>query len=119
MTAEPPRTGKLGQAGAALWDRLTAELDFEGHELLILGEAARTADTCADLQRILDAEGPLDVSPHGKRAHPALVELRAQRLTLARLLVALRLPTGVEGETAPVAARDQRRGGIRGVYGVK
>ena len=51
----------------------------------------------------------------GRRAHPALVEARQQRIALARLLAALRLPAGEEeaGDRRP-----QRRMGVRGVYGV-
>lgn len=49
-------------------------------------------------------------------AHPAQVEARQQSLTLARLLASLRLPFGeAEGE----ASRPQRRGAVRGSYGVR
>ncbi|WP_262391383.1 hypothetical protein [Nocardiopsis sp. CNR-923] len=47
------------------------------------------------------------------RTHPALVELRNQRILLARLLVALRVPLGEEDDGAE---RPQVRA-VRGVYG--
>ena len=45
------------------------------------------------------------------RAHPALVELRQQRIVLTRLIVALRVPLGEQGDMD----RSQYRG-PRGVY---
>jgi hypothetical protein len=70
----------------------------------ILAQLVRTADRIAALDSIVDIEG---VMIDGK-AHPALIESRLQRLTLARLLTALRLPDLSE-------ERPQRRG-MRGVY---
>jgi hypothetical protein len=43
----------------------------------------------------VDVEGPLSTTRLGEtRTHPAPVELRAQQLLLARLVVALRVPLG-------------------------
>jgi len=67
-------------------------------------------DLCDQLQAVLDSDGPL---LDGK-AHPAAVELRQQRIVLARLIVALRVPLGEEEDTA---GRLQRRA-LRGVYGL-
>jgi len=50
----------------------------------------------------------------GPRIHPALVEARQQRVTFARLLTALRIPTGEDD-----SGRTQSRGATRGVYGVR
>jgi hypothetical protein len=41
------------------------------------------------------------------RAHPAAVELRQQQMTLARIIVALRVPLGEQQDAGPV--RVQRR----------
>jgi hypothetical protein len=50
---------------------------------------------CAQLQGILDAEAPVVVEASGRiKAHRAAVELRQHRVVLARLLVALRVPSG-------------------------
>lgn len=63
---------------------------------------------------LLDAEGLMSETSPGPRIHPALVELRQQRVTFARLLTALRIPNG---ETVG-GSRAQTRGGARGVYGI-
>ena len=57
-----------------------------------------------------DADGgPVLPVELGGKPHPCLAELRQERVLLARLLTALRVPIGDED------ARSQRRG-IRGVY---
>lgn len=112
-TPKPPRG--TGKAGAALWRDVLAEYDLEQHELLLLREAVRTVDVLDTLTALVAAEGAVVTSPQGNKAHPALVEARQQRITLARLLAALRLPAGEEeaGDRRP-----QRRVGVRGVYAV-
>ncbi|MDQ3628435.1 MAG: tyrosine-type recombinase/integrase [Actinomycetota bacterium] len=63
-------------------------------------------------------DGPMVGTGDSRRAHPAAVESRQQRITLARLLAALRLPAGEAGDTR-AGARPQRRVGARGVYGIR
>lgn len=99
----------LRPAGRKLWDWVAAEFDFEEHDRALLFEACRTVDLIGDLHAVVEAEGPVIDSPQGRKAHPAAVEVRQQRITLARLLSALRIPT--EDEERP-----QRRSGARGVY---
>ena len=65
------------------------------------------------LQVRLDTDGPMVDSPQGLKAHPALPELRQQRIALARLVAALGLPTGLV-EDQP---KRQRRS-ARGVYDI-
>ena len=114
---ESPKGTK--DAGARLWKAILGDFDLEEHELTLLRQAVRVADLCEDLQAMLDAEGLMVRSPQGLKAHPAAVELRAQRLLLARLIVALRVPLGdQEGREGKPAQRTQRRG-VRGVYGLK
>src|SRR3712207_4860985 len=84
--ARPPRGS--GTAGRVLWTSITSRFELEPHEQAVLGQLVRTADRIAELDARVDAEG---VMVDGK-AHPALVESRLQRVTLARLLTALRLP---------------------------
>ena len=86
---------------------MTAQYELAAHELLLLQNACQTADLVARLQAIIDEDGP--VLPTGKN-HPAVAEIRQQRITLARLLVALQVPAGDED------ARSGQRRGIRGVY---
>ncbi|MBA3488262.1 MAG: hypothetical protein H0T78_01745 [Longispora sp.] len=101
-------TGGLGRSGAKLTRKVLEEFDLDEHELVILREAARTVDTLDALALVIAKEGPMSED----RVHPAVVESRQLRLTLARLFASLRLPSG-DGEDA----RPQRRGAARGTYG--
>ena len=114
MTQTPPRppTG-LQRPGRALWRAVLVDFELDEHETAILLEACRTADSLAGLQALLDAEGLLSESSQGVRVHPALVELRQQRIAFARLLTALRIPSGERAD-----GRTQVRGAPRGVYGI-
>lgn len=114
MTSDIPRAPRgSGPDGRRLWRAVLADYELSEHELTLLTRACRVADTCADLQAIIDAEGPLYTTRLGeRRTHPALVELRNQGLLLARLITALRVPLGdQEGGDG----RAQRRG-VRGFY---
>ncbi len=107
-TPEPAPAG-TGPAGRRLWEAISREYEMEEHELVLLRQAVRVADTCTDLQALLDRDGLLLQN----RIHPASVELRQQRLLLGRLIVALRVPSGgTDDEGAP---RTQYRG-LRGPY---
>jgi hypothetical protein len=108
-TPPPPPDG-LRDAGAALWTGAVAGVEFEDHNLHLLREAALTADTLHALQAVLDAEGPVIDSPQGRKAHPALSELRQFRIVLARLLAALKIPGNDDGPPARPP---------RGVYGLR
>jgi hypothetical protein len=98
----------LSPAGRKLWNAVSSDYELESHELLLLENAARTADLVAGLQELIDAEGLV----LGGKTHPAVAEIRQQRIVLARLLVALRVPSGDEAD------RPQHRG-IRGVYSMR
>jgi hypothetical protein len=100
----------VGEAGRRLWSSVLESFVLEEHELALLRQACQVADLCDGLQAEVDASGLLV----GGRTNPALVELRQQRILLARLVVALRVPLGEEASDG----RDQRRG-IRGVYGIR
>jgi hypothetical protein len=118
MTREriPQAPPGSGTAGKRLWRSVVQDYELAEHESALLREAVRVADVCAELQTIVDEEGLLLAG----KAHPALVELRAERVLLARLLVALRVPLG-DAEERPSkhgAPRLQRRG-ARGFYGVR
>lgn len=114
---DPPE--RLDEAGRRVWFAVCEEYDLEEHELALLAQYVRTVDICDRLQGIVDRDGPLvPVLPAGEKTHPALVELRQQRIALARLGATLRLPSGDQDE-ADAVKRPQRRGGARGVYGIK
>lgn len=107
---KPPRG--LRTAGKRLWTDTLATFELAEHERALLLQACRTADALDSLQSALDRDGVLNESSQGVRVHPALPELRQQRITFARLVAALGLPAGEE-EAAP-----QRRS-TRGVYGIQ
>lgn len=108
----PPAPDGAGPAGLALWTGILSTFGLPTHELFMLSEAVRVADRLHQLEALVDAEGLLILDPKRqiKIAHPALVEARQQRVALARLLVALRLPDLGSGR------RPQHRG-LRGAYG--
>ncbi len=122
MTKIPNPPAGTGPAGRHLWRAVLTGFELAEHETVLLRQAVRTVDVCDSLQRVLDAEGVMSTSRLGDaKVHPALVELRQQRLTLARLVVALRVPLGDQEDQTPAntsatVARLQRRG-LRGVYG--
>lgn len=102
----------LKAAGRRLWKAVAGAFDLEPHERELLREVCRTADLIDGLQTVLDAEGPMAESSQGIRVHPAAVELRQQRITYARLVAALGVPTGVLEDRPAVGAP-------RGVYGLR
>lgn len=106
----------LKPGGRKLWRSVTDEYELGEHELSILLEAARTVDALDGLQRIVREEGVTNASPQGVRAHPALVEARQQRVTLAKLIASLRIPLD-EDENA--GRTPQRRVGIRAVSDIR
>lgn len=108
----------LRAAGKRLWASVVDVYDLDEHELALLVEAVRTVDVLAELDAAVRRDGPLVESPQGQKAHPAAVEARQQRIALARLLAALRLPSGEAGDHQ-ASARPQRRVGARGVYGIR
>lgn len=110
MTVLPAPKG-LKASGRQLWKSILADFELDEHELGLLREACRTLDSLDALQAVIDRDGVLDESPQGRRAHPALVELRQQRITFARLVAQLRLPADEEAGSA-------RQSGQRPVYGI-
>lgn len=113
MTKTPPTPPtELRASGRTLWKTVMRDFALEDHERMLLRECCRTADSLDRLQTLLDSEGYMSQTSQGPRVHPALVELRQQRITLARLMTALRIPTGEE------EGRTQSRGALRGVYGI-
>lgn len=109
--AEKPQ---FGEAGTRLWESVTADLVLDAHESLLLTQLCRTADQLDELQAIVDRDGVLADSSQGVRAHPALQELRQQRVAFARLIAALGLPQGMK--QAQAENRRSRPRPARGVY---
>lgn len=105
-------------SGRRLWISVMADYELDEHETALLVEAVRTVDLLELLDARVRKDGPMVHSPQGMKAHPAAVEARQQRIALARLLAALRLPSGEDGDQQ-VSARPQRRVGVRGTYGIR
>ncbi len=106
MAGKPTRQAVphgLKSAGRQLWDSVSTDFELEPYEASLLLQACQTADIIADLQAVIEQLG-CDCAAR------ELAEVRQQRLAFARLIVALRLPNGLEDERRP-----QRRA-IRGVY---
>lgn len=116
MSQKPPEGTQA--AGARLWSSVVDVYELEEHEQTLLVQAVRTVDLLDDLEAIVGREGAVIDSPQGRKAHPAAVEARQQRIALARLLAALRLPAGEAGDQQ-AGARPQRRTGVRGAYGIR
>jgi len=110
VVPEPPEG--LLEGGRRLWSATLGAFDLAEHEQIIMREACRTVDLLDDLQRLIDAQGPVLPWGDGSRANPAAVEARQHRIALARLIASLGIPTDEE------QPRRQPRGGARGVYGM-
>jgi hypothetical protein len=93
-----------------LWREVTGEYILEEHELTLLREATRSVDQLDKLDAIARRDGLVIGGKQAPRMHPAVVEARQLRLVLARVLAALRLPSGLAGKSP------QRRVGVRGTY---
>jgi hypothetical protein len=72
----------LGAEGKRLWNTIAGAYELEVDEVILLTQSCRTLDTIEKLQRRLDATDVLDDRYNG-RVHPALPELRQQRLAFA------------------------------------
>lgn len=104
----------LSDAGTRLWRSVVDAYELDAHEELLLLQACRVADRLDRLDTEA-ASGSVTVTNYkgDQVPHPALTESRQQALTLARLLASLRLPSGDEAD------RPQRRGAVRGSYGIR
>jgi hypothetical protein len=99
-----------------LWSSVVDAYELDEHETVLLRQACRTVTLLDRLDAELRRDGVMLDGPQGVRSHPAAVESRQQSIALARILAALRLPAGADGDQQ-AGARPQRRVGARGVYG--
>jgi hypothetical protein len=106
--AFPAAPRGLKASGKALWKAVSGPFELEPHELSILREVCRTADAIDALQAVVDVQGVLNESSQGTRVHPALVELRAQRLAYTKLIGALELPAPDVESVGPYGVRAVR-----------
>lgn len=115
MTTHKTPSG-LRAGGRRLYRAITDDFTMGDHELSILLEAARTVDTLEGLQAVLTEEGLMMTSPQGPKVHPAAVELRQQRVVLAKLLASLRIPLDDAEEDG---RSPQKRSGVRALSAVR
>lgn len=118
MSEKPKAPSGLRAPGRRLWASVAADYELDEHETALLIETCRTVDLCDELETELRRSGAIVDSPQGRKANPAAVELRQQRIALARMLAALRLPAGDVGDQVQ-GRRAQRRVGVRGTYGIR
>jgi hypothetical protein len=90
--------------------------DLAEREFVLLGHACRTADIIERIAADLVTTGTTTSNRFGETVtNPLLIEHRHQGHALAQTLAALRIP--IETLDGPVVP--QRRGGVRGAYGVR
>ena len=119
MAQKIPATPKgTGPSGTKLWRDVLSKYELEEHELALLREMLRTVDLLDKLAAITARERLMVKGAWDSKPHPAITKSRQQKIALARLTAALRLPAGDENDPA-VGRRPQRRVGVRGVYGVR
>lgn len=113
----PPNGAKSG--GIRLWESITAQFELEEHELAILRQMVRTIDEIDILEEALGNSHIQGGNSLVSRVNPIVPELRQQRILLARLTAALRLPDGLDGmdgKAGGALKRPARRTGPRGPY---
>lgn len=105
-----PRTpAGLDAAGKRLWSAICADFELAEHELAQLAEACFIRDRIVELRDLVTRDGTMIASSQGMRLHPGIAEIRAQQLTLARLLATLGVPPLAEDSLPPSR-------GVRGIY---
>jgi hypothetical protein len=96
----------LGPAGRKLWHSVIDVFELDEYESSLLLQAARTSDLLEDLQAAIDRDGAMVRTHDGDwKPNPAAIEIRLQRLALARLVVTLRVPSEDEAPRRGSAAR--------------
>jgi len=102
----------LAAETAAWWLHVHAEFSLEQHHVRLLTLAAEAWDRCGQARALIDADGPVTVTPDGGlMAHPAVAIERDARLAFARVLRELDLDATAPPERArPPGLHSNRRG---------
>lgn len=93
-----PRGLKSG--GRRLWRCVTSDFELDETAAEQLAQACYTVDLLADLRAEVAESGLKVDSPQGVRVSPFVVEMRQQRLLLARLIAGLGLPQELADDPA-------------------
>lgn len=88
----PKKPRNLTGTGAKLWQEVNDKHILDIHEAALVEELCRIRSHIAALDKVVADEGVVVSSPQGKKANPALTEVRAQRLAFARLVAVLDFP---------------------------
>lgn len=120
MTAarQPPTPGRK------FINRMKRDYGFDAHELAVLDQCGGIIDEIHALEATVIAEGRTVTGSKGQtRVHPAVPELRQQRLALRTMIRGLGLDTAAAIEAAQAARRaantqsQSRRRALRAVAG--
>ncbi len=107
----------LADRGAAFWHKIHATWILNADESELVTECCRLLDTVEALQLVLDRDGVLTTGSTGQtRVHPAVGELRACRVVLARLMGQIGLPDPT-GAAVPTASTVRARRAARARWG--
>jgi hypothetical protein len=90
---------RLGKAGRALWRAVAdpAVYELRPDELVVLEQCCRSADLIERMETEAVAAGLTTTGSMGQLViNPVVIELRQQKIALARLLFQLGLPDGGE-----------------------
>jgi hypothetical protein len=98
MADVPPTPADLMAPGRRLWAAVVGKYVLTPTELLILEEAARTADELSRLERAVRNLSRMTAAGSAGQtvAHPLLTEVRRHRALLEKLTAALNLPDELE-----------------------
>jgi phage terminase small subunit len=108
MASRPraPEFLPVNSRGRRLWASILGQYELADAECVVLGEFCRCVDRIDALEAVVAADGMCVPGSTGQtRVHPAVGEARLQRVTLAQLAKALRLP-----EEPDLAAPDRPGG---------
>ena len=110
-TPPKPPSG-MGTGGRKLWNDIVSRYELAQHELRLLTEACRTADDCDRFAKVIAVDGDLITNPSSGlvKPHPLHNQLRDARLSLARLLGALRIPEEYERDASGLRRPNRRMG---------
>jgi len=114
--SRPPRPAGLGRRGRTFWRQVVDAYVLDDREVQILIEVCRGLDVIEALQLVVRRDSETVMVKGVMRVHPALRELREQRIVVGRMLDMLHLPSGV-GEPTSVptirSLRAQRAAAVR------
>lgn len=106
---KPPPPPHLKPATAKWFKSVIEDYDLEPHHVRLLTLACEAYDRTAQAREIIDRDGPVVVTDHGMKAHPAVAIERDSRLAFARLLRELDLDTEPPPDRArPPALRSNK-----------